>query len=280
MDTLVFAAVLAAAFLHAAWNAALKLGLDRFSSVILLAVVQALIAIPILPFVEQPLWAAWPWILASIALHVGYKIFLINAYQYGDLSQVYPLARGAAPLLVAIVSGPVIGEPLSPVALVATFAIGSGVMLMGLKGGADLGRMNGKALAYALGTAGFTASYTIVDGMGARVAQSPSGFILWMVVGDAVGMLIYGWILRGPRALAASIAAWRIGIAAGAMSLGSYWIAVWAFAHAPIALVAALRETSVLFAVLLAVVFLGERATRWRFLAAAAILGGVVTMRL
>ncbi len=280
MDTLVFAAVLAAAFLHAAWNAALKLGLDRFSSVILLAVVQALIAIPILPFVEQPLWAAWPWILASIALHVGYKIFLINAYQYGDLSQVYPLARGSAPLLVAIVSGPVIGEPLSPVALFATFAIGCGVMLMGLKGGADLGRMNGKALAYALGTAGFTASYTIVDGMGARVAQSPSGFILWMVVGDAVGMLIYGWILRGPGALAGSIGAWRIGIAAGAMSLGSYWIAVWAFAHAPIALVAALRETSVLFAVLLAVVFLGERATRWRILAAAAILGGVVTMRL
>jgi drug/metabolite transporter (DMT)-like permease len=280
MDTLVFAAVLAAAFLHAAWNAALKLGLDRFSSVILLAVVQALIAIPILPFVEQPLWAAWPWILASIALHVGYKIFLINAYQYGDLSQVYPLARGSAPLLVAIISGPVIGEPLSPAALAATFAIGTGVILMGLKGGADLGRMNGKALAYALGTAGFTASYTIVDGMGARVAQSPSGFILWMVVGDAIGMLIYGWLLRGPRALTASIAAWRIGIAAGAMSLGSYWIAVWAFAHAPIALVAALRETSVLFAVLLAVVFLGERATPWRFVAAAAILGGVVTMRL
>ena len=105
MDTLVFAAVLAAAFLHASWNAALKLGLDRFSSVILLAVVQALIAIPILPFVQQPLWDAWPWILASVALHVGYKIFLINAYQYGDLSQVYPLARGSAPLLVAIVSG-------------------------------------------------------------------------------------------------------------------------------------------------------------------------------
>lgn len=280
MDTLVFAAVLAAAFLHASWNAALKLGLDRFSSVILLAVVQALIAIPILPFVQQPLWDAWPWILASVALHVGYKIFLINAYQYGDLSQVYPLARGSAPLLVAIVSGPVIGEPMSLTALAATFAIGIGVILMGMKGGADLGRMNGKALAYALATACFTASYTIVDGIGARVALSPSGFILWMVIGDAIGMLIYGWILRGPAALTASISAWRIGIAAGAMSLGSYWIAVWAFAHAPIALVAALRETSVLFAVLLAVIFLGERATAWRFAASAAILSGVFAIRL
>jgi len=280
MDTLVFAAVLAAAFLHAGWNAALKLGLDRFSSVILLAVVQALIAIPILPFVAQPLWEAWPWILASVALHVGYKIFLINAYQYGDLSQVYPLARGTAPLMVAIVSGPVIGEPMSPTALAATFAIGIGVILMGMKGGADLGRMNSKALAYALGTAGFTATYTIVDGMGARVAQSPSGFILWMVIGDAIGMLIYGWILRGPAALTASISAWRIGTAAGAMSLGSYWIAVWAFAHAPIALVAALRETSVLFAVLLAVLFLGERATAWRFVASAAILSGVFAIRM
>ena len=141
MDTLVFAAVLAAAFLHAAWNAALKLGLDRFSSVILLAVVQALIAIPILPFVTQPLWAAWPWILASVALHVGYKIFLINAYQYGDLSQVYPLARGSAPLLVAVVSGPVIGEPMSPTALAATFAILVHVWLYPWRSGLSSGKV-------------------------------------------------------------------------------------------------------------------------------------------
>ncbi len=103
-----------------------------------------------------------------------------------------------------------------------------------------------KALAWALGTAAFTAAYTLVDGVGARLAGTASGFTLWMFVGDGLGMLAFALGAHGRRALGRLLPAWRSGLAAGAMSLGSYWIAIWAFTRAPIALVAALRETGVL----------------------------------
>ena len=280
MSMIVFCAVLSAALLHAGWNAVVEVGVDRFSSVLLLALVQAAIALPLLPFVTRPASEAWPWIIASAVLHTGYKISLIRAYAHGDLSQVYPLARGAAPLIVAIVSGPLLGELPAPTAAMAVLAIASGVFLMSFKGGAYLGRMSPITLAYALATAGFTASYTLVDGIGARAAQSASGFILWMVLGDAFGMLIFAFVVRGWAALPALASAWKVGFVAGAMSLGSYWIAVWAFTKAPIALVAALRETSVLFAMLIAVLFLKETSTHWRWAAAGTIGIGVVLMRL
>jgi drug/metabolite transporter (DMT)-like permease len=280
MDMIVFCTVLLAALLHAGWNAIVKIGLDRFSSVLLLALVQAAIALPVLPLVARPAWEAWPWIAASAILHSGYKISLIRAYAHGDLSQVYPLARGAAPLIVAIVSIPVLGESLKPVAILAVLTVAGGIFLMSFKGGVQLRRMSPATFAYALATAAFTASYTLVDGIGARVAGSASGFILWMVLGDAIGMLIYASIVRGWAALPALASAWKVGFAAGAMSLGSYWIAVWAFTQAPIALVAALRETSVLFAMLIAVLFLKEPSTCWRWAAAGTIGIGIALMRL
>jgi drug/metabolite transporter (DMT)-like permease len=279
MEPLVFAAVLAAAALHAGWNAVVKVGLDRFSSVLLLSLVQSGLALALLPFFPLPAPAAWPWIAASALLHSGYKIFLIAAYEHGDLSQVYPLARGTAPLAVALVGALALGEAMTPVKGSAVVAIALGVVLMSLKGG-ELGAIPAKALAYALGTAAFTASYTLVDGVGARVAGAASGFTLAMFVGDGLGMAAYGLARRGGGALRALMPAWRSGLAAGAMSLVSYWVAIWAFTRAPIALVAALRETSVLFAMLIAVGVLGERAGPWRWAAAALILAGVTLMRL
>ncbi len=279
MEPLVFFAVLGAALMHAGWNAVVKVGGDRVSSILLLALVQALIAIPILPFVTQPSRESWIWIAGASALHAGYKIFLTYAYQHGDLSQVYPIARGTAPLIVTIFSFFVLGEEISAGGLLAIVSISGGVLLMSLKGG-GFGRMSGTALFFALGTAGFTASYTLFDGVGARIAGTASGFILWMVIGDAILMCAYAGAVRGRSAFPAMLSAWRTGIAAGAMSLGSYWVAVWAFTQAPLALVAALRETSILFAVLIAVFVLGERAGRWRWTAAGFIGLGVVLMRI
>lgn len=280
MDLAVFLAVLAAAFLHAGWNALLKLGVDRFSSVLLLALVQGLVALPILPFVTQPDPAGWGWIAAGAALHAGYKIFLIYAYEHGDLGQVYPLARGTAPLIVTVVSLAFLGAEIGGTGLAAILTISGGVLLMAFRGGATPGAMPPRALAFALGTAGFTAAYTMADGIGARVAGTASGFILWMVLGDAVLMLGWGLWLRGRAAVAGLRPAWRTGFAAGVMSLGSYWIAVWGFTQAPIALVAALRESSILFAVLIATFVLGEPTTLWRWGATGLIAGGVVLMRL
>lgn len=279
MDALVFFAVLSAAALHAGWNAVVKVGLDRFSSILLLSLVQSGLALALLPFFPVPAPAAWPWLLVSALLHSGYKLFLIRAYEHGDLSQVYPLARGTAPLVVAVAGALLLGEAITPAKSLAVLAISLGVIVMSLKGGADLGAIPAKAFLYAMGTAGFTASYTVVDGVGARLAGTASGFTMWMFVGDGLGMIAYAGLTRGRGAFLGLVPAWRSGLAAGAMSLGSYWIAIWAFTLAPIALVAALRETSVLFAMLIAVVVLKEPTGRWRWVAAALILFGIVMIR-
>lgn len=278
MENHVFAAVLAAALLHAGWNSIVKVGLDRVSTVVLLALVQALIALPILPFVTLPTLASWPLIVVAAILHTGYKIFLVQAYAYADLSQAYPLARGTAPLIVTAVSFAFLGIAFAPMSLLAILFISAGILLMAVKGAAD-GRMRGKALFYALGTASFTAGYTLVDGIGARIAETPSGFILWMVIGDAAGMIAYAAWAQGRSFFPALVPAWKSGVAAGAMSLGSYWIAVWAFTRAPIALVAALRESSILFAILIAALILREPVSGWRWASACAIAIGVGLMK-
>ncbi|HYE27517.1 MAG TPA: EamA family transporter [Allosphingosinicella sp.] len=274
MSLAVFLAVLFAAALHAGWNAVIKLGLDRFSSILFLALAQGAIALLLLPWFGLPPRAAWPWVLAGSALHSGYKLALIRAYGHGDLSQVYPLARGTAPLLVAVAGAFLLGERMDEARAAAVLAIAAGIMLMAGKGG-----LTRAGLFWALATASFTAAYTLADGVGARIAGSASAFTLTMFVLDGLIMLTYGLALRGPAAVAALLPAWRPGVAAGAMSLGAYWIAIWAFTQAPLAMVAALRETSVLFALLIAAVVLKERLTPRRWAAGALILAGLVLMR-
>jgi drug/metabolite transporter (DMT)-like permease len=274
----VFAAVLVAAMLHAGWNALVKIGLDRFSSILFLALVQGGIALLLLPFFDPPARAAWPWVLAGSTLHSGYKLVLIQAYRHGDLSQVYPLARGTAPLIVAVAGMLFLHEGMGALRLAAILLIAAGIMLMARNDGRGAG-LTRTGLVFALVTACFTASYTMADGVGARIAGAASGFALWMFVLDGLFMLVYGLATRGGGALVAMLPAWRGGVAAGAMSLGSYWIAIWAFTRAPLAPVAALRETSVLFAMLIAFLVLKEKVGPWRWAAAASILAGIVLMR-
>jgi drug/metabolite transporter (DMT)-like permease len=280
MDLIVFLAVLAAALMHAAWNAVIRVGLDRFSSILLLSMTQSGLALILLPFVALPAPAAWPWVAGASVLHTGYKLFLIRAYQHGDLSQIYPLARGAAPPIVALGGILLLGERLHPLGYAAVAAIALGVALMAFRGGASSARLSGKALGYALATAAFVAAYTLADGKGARLAETATGFAMWMFVGDGLIMLLYTLATRGRAGLKAVLPAWRTGLPAGTLSLGSYWIALWAFTQAPVALVAALRETSVLFALLIGALFLREEAGRWRVAAGLCIGAGVVMMRL
>jgi drug/metabolite transporter (DMT)-like permease len=264
--------------MHAGWNAVVKVGLDRFSSILLLAVSSALIGLVLMPFFPFPARESGPWIVASALIHTGYKLSLVRAYEHGDLSQVYPLARGTAPLVVAVAGAAFLGETATPLKLLAIVAIALGVCLMALKGGA-VRAMPAKAFGYALATAAFTASYTLVDGIGARLSGSASGYIFAMTVLDGAVNCAYAAATRGAGVFPRLVPAWRSGLVLGALSLASYWIAVWAFTKAPIALVAALRETSVLFAVLIAMIFLKERPGPARLAAAALITGGVVLMR-
>lgn len=283
MDGAVYAAVLAAAALHAGWNALVRRAADRMASVFGIAMGQALVSAALLPLLPAPDAAAWPWIAAGAALHVGYQLCLGMAYTHADLSQVYPLARGTAPLLVALVSVLALGAVLTPLQVAAIAAISAGILLMAVRGGGTQGsaaaRMRGPGLGWALATACFTAGYTLVDGLGARLAGTPGGYIAWLMVLNGAAML--AWAAGRPGGARGTLAALRWpALAAGGVSLAAYWIAVWAFTRAPIALVAALREASILFAVLIAWAVLREPVGRWRWLAAGCIAAGVLLIRL
>jgi drug/metabolite transporter (DMT)-like permease len=284
MELFVFIAVLGAAVLHAGWNALVRIGLDRFSLVLMLSIGQAVLGALLLFVSPLPAAAALPWLVASAVIHAGYKLFLVQSYRHADLTQAYPLARGTAPLIVAVVSLIALGERLALMEVLAILFISSGILLMAARGstGADGRgvRMQGRALAFALATAAATASYTLVDGHGARAAGHAGAFVAWMFIGDAVLISLWALATRGPGAFVALRPALGQGALVAAMSFGAYAIVVWAFTRAPIALVAALRETSILFAILIGAFMLGERLTPWRLAAAALIAAGVPLMRL
>ncbi len=278
MSLTVFSVVLFSALLHAGWNALIKERGERFLSISTLGVAQGLIALAALPFVAVPSGATWLWIFASAALHTGYKLLLVRAYSAGDLGQVYPLARGAAPLLSALAALSLLGESPGSFVWTGIVVLSGGIALMSLKGG-GAAQLGGKAVLWALATSIFIAGYTLVDAVGARGAASPSSYIAWMFLFDGFAMgLVYLGVR--PTAAPALVRGLPLGFAAAVMSLGAYWLVIWAMTQAPIGAVAALRETSILFALMISVLVLRERAPPWRLAAAGVILAGVALMRL
>lgn len=276
MDWLVFMAVMLAAAFHAGWNAVVKTGLEQLLTMTLIFFSSGLLAMLALPFVPAPHGATWLWLLASFVFHTGYKLFLLKAYQTGEMGQVYPLARGTAPFIVsmAMFLGP--GESLSPTAFGGIMLLVSGILLMSFRGGSHRAPLNKSAVGYALATAVFIASYTITDGLGARSSGSAHGYAAWLFLFDALGMFIILMALRGPAALKLLAPHWKQGLAGGMMAFSAYWLVLWAMTEAPIALVAALRESSVLFGSVLSVWLLKESFTRWRAVATMVILMGIV----
>lgn len=278
MSSTVFLVVLLAAFMHAAWNAIIKDRGDRFFSISTLGVAQGLISLALVPFVGLPETAIWGWIAASAALHTGYKLFLIRAYTAGDLGQVYPLARGSAPLLSSLIALFFLGETLGPFLWLGVVTLCCGIALMSFKGG-GVRALDASAVFWALGTSLFITGYTIVDAVGARSAQSAATYVVWMFVFDGLAIgAVYASVRRG-RVIAA-VRELPFGVLTALLSLGAYWIIIWAMTKAPIGAVAALREASILFALGISVAFLRERASPWRVVSAAIILAGVAMMRI
>lgn len=280
MTPAVFAAVLAAAVMHAVWNALVKAQADRFASISIASLGMTFAALPVLPFVEFPTVEVWRFIAASLTIHVGYRLFLVRAYEAGDLAQAYPLARGAAPLATAFGAFVLIGETPSPAAIAGIALLSAGVILMSGLGGAAGGGFNRRGVGYALLTALLISAYTLVDGQGARLAETATSYAAWHFACDGAISMSVGFATRGRSMAMAFAREWRMGLTAGVLSAASYWIALWAMTKAPIASVAALRESSILFAMLISVAALGERATPWRMGAAALILAGVFMLRL
>ncbi|MCP5082684.1 MAG: EamA family transporter [Alphaproteobacteria bacterium] len=278
MTTTVFAMVIAAAFLHAAWNALVKVNADRLVLVAVMMVSEAVIAILVVPFVAFPPPEVWPYIWASTVLHTAYFVFLIMAYRYGDLSHVYPVARGSSPLIVAVVSVLAVGEILGRQEVLSVALIAFGIMSLTLTRGVS-GLREPKAMFFALGTGVFIAAYTVVDGLGARLADSAHSYVFWLNLFDGIPIIAFALYFRGGQVIAHTRAAWKPGALAGVVSLLAYWIVIWAMTQAPLALVSAVRETSMVFAVLIGVVFLNERLNLARLASVSLTLIGVVILR-
>jgi drug/metabolite transporter (DMT)-like permease len=283
----VIAAVLGAALLHATWNALVKARgsgggtpADPLPATVLVVLGGALASALLLPFMAAPSAGSWPFIAASSATQCAYYLLLIEAYRSGDMSHAYPLMRGSAPLLVAMLNGPLTGESLRPGQWLAMGLICGGVLAMGLAGTPHGGATQRRSTLFALLTACVIALYTMIDGAGVRRSDAPAAYTMWIFL--LTGLALTAWSARGRmRELLDAARARPLLLPVGGVStVASYGIALWAMTLAPVAAIAALRETSILFATGIAALFLRERIGRVRLLAVLLIACGAAAMRL
>ena len=279
MSGLVLILVLAGAVLHASWNALVKAQASHFSAAALVAVGAGIVALPAMLVLPLPAAAALPYLVASALIHVGYFALVAYAYRAADLGVAYPLTRGSAPMLTALLAFAIIGENLAWNGWLAIVAIAAGIAALSLDALAR-GGLTRRAGAAALVNAGVVVCYTLIDGLGARAAGNGVAYGVWMIAATAALIAILLLMRDSRAALAAARQGWRLGLGGGALVLGSYGIALWAMTIAPIGLVAALRETSVLFAALLGAYFFGEPFGPQRWIALALIVGGIALLRL
>lgn len=273
----IFLLVLLGALLHASWNALVKAGSDKSLDASLIAAGAAVCSIPFLPFLPLPAPIALPFLIASAFLQFAYFRLVAKAYTIGDIGLVYPVMRGVAPLIVAASSSLFLSELLSPVALLGITVISAGILTLAF----EARHGGGRAIAVALINAFVIASYTFVDGVGARLSGNAISYTLWMSLLPPVLLFAFAFYQRGVTPVVQHVRRnWWRGLIGGGGSILSYGLALYAMTKAPVAVVAALRETSILFAIVISVVVLKERASIWRYAAGAIIAAGVLAMRL
>jgi drug/metabolite transporter (DMT)-like permease len=274
----VFFIVLCAALLNAGWNAMVKSGTDKQLDVALVSGAAGALGALLLPFLPQPAAASWPYLLVSTPVQLLYYRLLAAAYRRGDMSEAYPLMRGAAPLFVAMAAGPLIGEVLTVNRWVGVALICAGAFCMT----ADVhfrGRPNHSVVPVALVNALVIAVYTVMDGLGARKSGAPLAYALWVFVLTSIPLMTWTLLQRRAELLSYARTRFHFGLFGGASTVGSYGLTLFAMTAAPVALVAALRETSILFGTIIAVAILKERI-RWpRYFAIALIATGAVVIR-
>jgi drug/metabolite transporter (DMT)-like permease len=280
LENFVFLAVLFAALCHAGWNALVKVGLDPLSTTTLVCIGSGLVSIAALPWIGQPAAACWPWLVASIVIHLAYFAALIESYRTGDLGQVYPIARGAAPLMTAVAATFIVGEKLGYSGWVGIVALVAGVILLSARGGRELTHIDRRAVGFALLTAFTICTYSVVDGIGARLSQNAVSYVLLLLIGNALLLVPYALYRDGRDVFPAMRRYWARGFLGGALQVLSYATVLWAMTLAPIAIVATLRETSVLFGAVIAVVVLKEPLRAVRIGAALLILCGLILIKM
>jgi drug/metabolite transporter (DMT)-like permease len=272
-------AVLGAGLLHAGWNALLKSapGGDPMLDMATIVAGSAVWGLLAIPFVGVPDPSAWKYAAVSALIHWGYYVTLAHAYRTGDLSFAYPLMRGTAPLLVTLLGIVFLREWPTPQVALGIALISLGIVAIAF---ARRGRHSPAAAGWAFANAAIIAAYTLVDGAGARASGNPLAYVSWLIFLEAIPFL--AWIHARQRGTAVAYIArsWRRGLAGGAASLAAYGIVLWAMTRAPVAAVAALRETSVLFAALIGAVFLREGLGLRRLVGAASVVAGVAALKL
>ncbi|VWX56236.1 EamA family transporter [Burkholderiales bacterium 8X] len=277
MTTTIFLTVLLAAAIHAAWNAVVKSGSDKLATTALVAGAAGLMSAFALPFLPLPAPASWPYMAASVFLQVSYYVLVAKAYQQADMSQAYPLMRGTAALLVALFGAVALRERVPTLAMAGIFMIGGGIAGMAFIGRKAGGR---RGMFLALANSVVIATYTVVDGIGVRHSGSAASYTAWLFALSALPLIGGLAAVRGAALWRYAQAHFGSGLCGGAGTLASYGLALWAMTLAPVAMVAALRETSILFGIAIAAWVLKERVDRARVALAAAVALGAVLLRL
>jgi len=281
MTWIVFCAVLLAALLHAVWNSLVKGSEDKYVGMLLIALGHVPPGIAFVMFAPLPSVEVLPWLSASLALHLGYQLFLAASYRVGDLTTVYPIARGSAPLFVTMISLTALDVQLSLAQVGSVGLLVLGILLLSLQ---RVGANNRRwfVILLALVTGGFIASYSLVDGLGARTMGHALAYWGWIAIGNGVLMTLWMMFFQP-----ASLARVRVNrqnmqtlLLGGGASYLAYGIVMWAFTQAPIAIVTALRETSVIFALLIGILVMGERSTPIKVVACLMTVVGVVLLRI
>jgi drug/metabolite transporter (DMT)-like permease len=276
MSLFVFTVILLAALLHATWNAIVKGGDDKFLTTIMVTTAAAALAAAILPFLRVPAMASWPFAIASALFQITYFLLVARTYQIADMSQAYPLMRGTAPLIVALVSVFRLGDTLSPIAWSGVIGICLGIFNIAL--GSKL--KDRKGLFFALLNALVIAAYTLIDGIGVRRSGAPAAYTLWVFLVTGLPLTLWAMTAKRSSFLPYLRRYWRLGIAGGIGTTASYGLALWAMTLVPVAIVAALRETSILFGIIIAALVLKEPVGPRRVISACIIAGGAAILRL
>jgi multidrug transporter EmrE-like cation transporter len=278
LTPLVFSVVLGAAVLHAAWNALVKHGGDPFLRLAIVNLTGSAICLPLLLVFDPPVAAAWPWLLTSVLIHIAYCSFLCLGYRLGDLSQVYPVARGVAPPIVALLGWLVAGEAPSGRGLLALALISTGILIIAL--GKRAPGQSIRPLLLALACGGSIGAYTISDGLGIRAAQGTFEYIVWFFFVDGLPFgLVVLWLSRD-RLQTATAATLSLAIGGGVLSFLAYGLVIWAMRTTPMAYVSGLRETSVILATIIGTRLMGEPFGRERVTAACIVAGGIGLLKL
>jgi len=271
-------AVLGAAAAHAAWNAMVKSSRDVLLDLTLVTFLAGVAAAPLLFFVAPPAREAWPYIAASVATHIGYYVALVGAYRAGDLSHGYPIMRGLAPLIVSVCALAWLQEAPTPMEWLGVLLICGGVLSLGLAG--FHWRTSRVSTRWALANAVIIAVYTLIDATGVRLSGSPAGYVLWLFVLDALPFPLLVLVLKRNQLVSYAAQFWLRGLVGGVLSSVAYGVALWAMTRAPVAAVAALRETSVIFAALIGAWLLREGHIARRVVGAVTVAAGVIALKI